>query len=167
MNGRAMADTIYGFGRAGARIEKHSQRVKGQSAMSLRDRLAKAEANTYAAGERWTPEEEGEMVCGVINGIQTVTSDYGDAQVLTITDQILGTVDVFCGRKSLAVQINKLNPQVGEEIGIRYDGEYQTSFGTTGYNFTVLMDRDAKSAAKQQAKAGAKATAETDPFEDE
>lgn len=161
MNGRAMADSLYGFGRAGARIEKHSQRVKGQSAMSLRDKLAKAEANTYAAGERWTPEEEGDMVCGVINDIKTVASDYGDAQVLTITDEILGTVDVFCGRKSLAAQINKLAPQVGEEIGIRYDGEYQTNNGV-GYNYTVLMNRDAKPAAKQQAKAAA-----NDPFEDE
>lgn len=171
MNGRAMADTIYGFGRAGARKTKDSQRVKGQSAMSLRDKLAKAEANTYAAGERWTPQEEGDMVCGVINDIKTIASDYGDMTILTITDEILGTVDVSCGRKSLAAQINKLNPEVGEEIGIRYDGQYQTINGT-GYNYTVLMDRDAKPTAKQQVKAGAAKAAnpaddKEDPFADE
>lgn len=138
--------------------------------MSLRERLAKAEANTYS-GENWTPQEEGDMICGFITDIKTVTSDHGEACVLTIADDVLGEMDVFCGRKSLAGQIHKLNPEVGEEIGIRYDGQYQTINGT-GYNYTVLMDRDAKPTAKQQVKAGAAKAAnpaddKEDPFADE
>ncbi|MCC6483325.1 MAG: hypothetical protein IT209_00635 [Armatimonadetes bacterium] len=134
--------------------------------MSLRERLAKAEANTYS-GENWTPQEEGDMICGFITDIKTVTSDHGEACVLTIADDVLGEMDVFCGRKSLAGQIHKLRPEVGEEIGIRYDGQYQTSFGTVGYNYTVVIDRNDRTAPKPQAKAAAnpvKAAAEDDPF---
>lgn len=74
------------------------------------------------SGAAWKPAP-GEALAGEILAIRTFTNSFGTTPMLDIKTEADGQViSVFC-KTVIANEIKRQNAQVGDLIGIRYDGK--------------------------------------------
>lgn len=137
--------------------------------MSMRDRLQAANAPA------WIPETKGDLLCGVVANVSSRSTDYGDYPIVTVAltgkdaeATVKGSADftvktaegdepwaggplAFHAMGSVAAnEIERSNPQVGDEIGILYDGtaiaQQGQGKGKSYRIFRVVVDHVAPSA---------------------
>lgn len=129
--------------------------------MSIRDRL-KGKAEQPGGGDFPDTvkfEDVGDEVAGVVTGVRQVTTDYGEATVIALDDEIRGEeVAFFATNHNLKVAFvegeNELDRPVrkGDGIYARYEGKSQTKNGNTVKNFAVAVDAGDAPAADDDAE---------------
>lgn len=91
----------------------------------------------------WIPKEEGDFITGEVKGFRTITSRFGDGEVMEIIDD--ETKELIAIFLSSVIQRARetQNIKIGERIGIKYLGE--VSGEHTDYkDYIVLVDRPEK-----------------------
>jgi hypothetical protein len=105
------------------------------------DRLAAARAALdEPRPEAWKNPKEGEELAGTV--VRTEEGDLGDEPVpIVIIDTGDGLRAVWCFHDALRSQLNKLEPQPGDVIAIRYNGKQQSASGRFYHSYTVASDK--------------------------
>ena len=87
----------------------------------LRTQLA---ADDGSLPERWNPDDEpGTMLIGTLLRFETIVTDYGEAKIAVIADDEDGTEwGVALFRSVLKNQFERMNPQPGDTVGLKYLG---------------------------------------------
>jgi hypothetical protein len=111
----------------------HTDRLK-----KLQDRLEKGNP------ESWQPSNAGEEVFGTLISVEVGHTAFGDAVILVIQDAESFTErSVWLLHTVLRNQVNRLRPQYGEMVGIRYLGKRRPEGGGPEYDdYRVVVDRD-------------------------
>ena len=81
----------------------------------------------------WEPEP-GDAVVGYIHDIEYVESDSGTFPVVHVRDDHDAIVTVACGRVTLRKQLVRMKAQVGDAIGIKYDGKVASKKGGNDFH---------------------------------
>lgn len=86
----------------------------------------------------WQPEP-GDIIVGTIVGFSIGSGQYGDVNIATIHDEEINQdLAVWLSSKVLLNEFQRLEPKIGERIGIRYDGKHPDK----GYHrYIVQIDR--------------------------
>ena len=108
---------------------------------SFLDTLSNAEGGFPAA---WRAEKEGDMLVGTITGFDQVTGDYGTQTVCTVLDEDTDEeVALYISSTVLKSQFQRLDPKVGERLGVKYVGLVDSKVrGRQPYkNYIVRVDR--------------------------
>lgn len=111
-----------------------------------------------AESQTWKPDTEGDTVKGKLIDRGEWTGDYGTSPTLTIQTDAGDIYVVFCSSGVLKSNVERQNPQIGDEVGIRYLGEAEGKSGRTYKNFKFVVVR---SAANEIAAAGPAGDTET------
>lgn len=95
--------------------------------MSLKDLLQEwPEPEPASSAPTWQPEPDA-MVAGVVLGIRTIDTQYGDATIMTVDDEDLGPIDVFLTSAVLRHWMKNDLPQVGDTVGIKAFGQVEST----------------------------------------
>jgi hypothetical protein len=106
------------------------------------DRLAAARAALdEPRPEAWRNPEPGEEIAGTV--VRVEAGDLGDGPVPIVVidtgDENLRSVWVF--HDALRSQLEKLQPQAGDAIAIRYNGKQKSANGRSYHSYTVGSDK--------------------------
>lgn len=97
-------------------------------------------------GEPWDPEP-GERVSGTVVEIDECQSSFGpDAYpVVTIKTEDGDFVSIYCSRSVLLGQMQRARPQIGDRIGVRFDGKKMSKSGNSYFAYRVVNATKRKS----------------------
>lgn len=128
--------------------------------MSRRDAIAKAKANRAAGAgtandlrsalssfdgtfpDNWEPEA-GDMIVGtIVRYGEGPRTKFGKSFVVTIHDTATDRDwSVWLSQTTLKNEFRRLNPQVGEQVGIKYFGKRTSADGVEYHAYKVITDR--------------------------
>ena len=91
----------------------------------------------------WIPKEEGDFITGVVKGFRTMTSRYGDTEVMEILDDETEELTVIFLSSVIQRARETQNIKIGERVGIKYLGEVEGEHADYK-DFIVLVDRPEK-----------------------
>lgn len=91
----------------------------------------------------WQPEV-GDMIVGLVREFSVAPGQYGDVNVVTIHDEETDEDwAVWLSSTVLLNEFQRLEPKVGERIGIRYDGKVLSkNSGNSYHRYLVKIDRE-------------------------
>ena len=87
----------------------------------------------------WVPEKAGDTIAGTIVSRSSRDGGYGEYTILTIQPAKGDALAVHCAGAALKGKVQEKNPQVGDEIGIRFVGEATSKAGKTYKNYKVVV----------------------------
>ena len=96
-------------------------------------------ADDFAAA--WIPEKAGDQISGVVASRSSRDGGYGEYSILTIQPAKGEALAVHCTNVAIKAKVIEKNPQVGDEIGIRFLGEATSKTGNTYKNFKVVVKK--------------------------
>jgi hypothetical protein len=116
--------------------------VTAEQTVTPGDRLAAARAALdEPRPEAWRNPEPGEEIAGTV--VRVEAGDLGDGPVPIVVidtgDETLRSVWVF--HDALRSQLEKLQPQAGDAIAIRYNGKQKSANGRSYHSYTVGSDK--------------------------
>jgi hypothetical protein len=132
---------------------------------SILDRLEAPDAR------RWEFEDEGDQLVGEVIALGTYTGEYGESRTVTVMPDVSTTTEsgskvqpgepliFYASAKLAADALEAEDPSVGDQIGIRYNGERSSKDGKNSYKLIriavqhvspVIAGLDAKDAATGQ-----------------
>jgi hypothetical protein len=123
----------------------------------MRDLVRELEAMEDARSTTWSPAP-GEILVGRVVGYDTITGQYSPCRAAIVErEDGSGRVTVWLSALVLQDLFAKQQPEVGEQIGLRYLGKHPAK----GYKrFALIVDRGARPAERASPSAGV----EDDPF---
>ncbi len=107
----------------------------------FRDRIKDAKKPKF-----WIPKTEGDFITGVVKGFRTITSRFGDGEVMEIIeDETKELTAIFLSSViKTARETQEIKP--GEKIGIKYLGTVDGE-NAEYKDFIVMVDRPEKKEA--------------------
>lgn len=81
----------------------------------------------------WDPKPN-DSVVGFIHLVEYIDTDKGTFPVMHVRDEAGAIVKVACGRQSLKKQLVRLKAQVGDAVGILYEGKVAAKKGGNDYH---------------------------------
>ena len=126
---------------------------------SIRDQLD----SPFSFAEAWRPSK-GDKLVGTVTALNMRDGEYGAYPVVTIREQGGGEYAAHAFHDVLKNELTRVRPQVGEQLGIAYDGKHPER----GYHvYRVVSDStptgvDWDSIARQSADSGSGSDASAD-----
>lgn len=123
---------------------------KPETAVDTTDQLL-AELDRPNA-EAWIPKKPGDTLIGYLKDIGIGSTQYGTAPFLLVVDDQGVEHSVWVFVESLKSALRALQPQRGERIAVRYNGEKKVKNPTQGrknsfHDYRLAVDRPASAAA--------------------
>lgn len=108
---------------------------------ALDEELAERLEEEYA--EAWRPEP-GEKLIGRVVSLRTWSGPFGAYPIVVVeqTNGVQRSVHAF--RQVLATELAAIRPEVGERIGIKYEGRVTDASGPDYHSYRVVADRPSK-----------------------
>lgn len=109
-------------------LEDLERQMAAPSAQSLEDQLAELEAAAASedfrgAAPAWKPDKEGAFIAGTVMSIFESEGDYGPSNAMVIRKRDGEEQTIYCSQTVLRNQFDRLKPQVGDLVAVKYVGE--------------------------------------------
>jgi len=105
---------------------------------NFRDRVQNAKKPKF-----WIPKEEGDFIVGEVAAFRTMTSRFGDGEVMVLKNDEDGELWSIFISSVIKTARERENIQVGEHVGIKYLGLVEGE-NADYKDFIVMVDREEK-----------------------
>jgi hypothetical protein len=112
-------------------------------AASPEDRLAAARAKLdQPRAETFRFNHEGDEIAGTVVRRDVADTEYGEQRIVVVDPGDGNLRSIWLLHDALRSQMEKLAPEIGDVIAVRYLGRQQSGNGRSYHAYTVAMDRE-------------------------
>jgi hypothetical protein len=140
--------------------------VAAEQTVAPEDRLAAARAKLdQPRAETFRFAHEGDEIVGTVVRLDVADTEYGSQRIVVVDPGDGNLRSIWLLHDALRSQMEKLRPEPGDVIAIRYLGRQKSANGRSYHAYTVTSDRDRPQF--QWGKRPQQDTASVGPSEDE